>query len=70
MKQARNVEEVKLLIDNLAKLIDQECYSSSEIRKSPIYKEEALISQHVDHLHADSELRGMEGKVFYLILKR
>ena len=70
VQTAKNVEEVKLQIDNLAKSLRQKCYSNSEIRKSAIQQDLAVITHQEHSLTDESELRDSEeGVILYIVLK-
>ena len=69
VQTAKNVEEVKLQIDILAERLRQKCYSNSEIRKSAIQQDLAVITNQEHSEPADCELRDSEGVILYLVLK-
>ena len=70
VQTAKNLEEVKLQIDNLAKSLRQKCYSNSEIRKSAIQQDFAVITHQEHSITDDSELRSSEeGVILYIVLK-
>ena len=70
VQTAKNLEEVKLQIDNLAKSLRQKCYSNSEIRKSAIQQDFAVITHQEHSMTEDSELRDSEeGVILYIVLK-
>ena len=70
VQTAKNVEEVKLQIDNLAKSLRPKCYSNSEIRKSAIQQDLAVITHQDQSTPEDSELRYSEGVILYIVLKQ
>ena len=69
VQTAKNVEEVKLQIDNLAKRLRQKSFSNSEIRKSAIHQDLAVITHQEHSLSDDSDLRESEGVLLYIVLK-
>ena len=69
VQTAKNVEDVKLQIDNLAKSLRQKSFSNSEIRKSAIHQDLAVITHQEHSLSDDSNLRESEGVLLYIVLK-
>ena len=68
VQTAKNVEEVKLQIDNLAKRLRQKCFSNSEIRKSAIHQDLAVITHQEHSMSDDSDLKESEGVLLYIVL--
>ena len=69
VQTAKNVQEVKLQIDNLAKSLVRKCYSTAEIRKSAIHQDSAVITYQEHTIPDDSDLRDSDGVVLYIVLK-
>ena len=70
VQTAKNVEEVKLQIDNLAKSLRPKCYLNSEIRKTTIQQDLAVITHQDQSTLDDSDLRDSEGVILYIVLKQ
>ena len=69
VQTAKNVQEVKLQIDNLAKSLIRKFYSNAEIRKSAIHQDSAVITHEEHTTPDDSDLRDSDGVILYIVLK-
>ena len=69
VQTAKNVEEVKLLIDNLARSLTQKFSPNAEIRRSAIRQDLAVIPNQEHFTPNESDLRDSDGVILYTILK-
>ena len=66
---ARNIAEVKLQIDKLARNLGQKSYSNSEIRKTTIQQDVAVINELEHQMANDPDKIETEGLILYVVLK-
>ena len=69
IQTAKNVEEVKLLLDNLARSLTQKFSPNAEIRRSAIRQDLAVIPNQEHFTPNESDLRDSDGVILYTILK-